>query len=62
LRRNTFRGGVRGTADPSTPLRYGRDDTSARNGQKNAFLPATTFHGSVVLPFVIPTDAEGSAV
>jgi hypothetical protein len=29
---------------------------------KNAFCPATTLHGSVTLPFVIPSVAEGSAV
>src|SRR5580692_11155759 len=26
------------------------------------FCPATTFYGSVTLPFVIPSEAEGSAV
>jgi hypothetical protein len=29
---------------------------------KNAFCPATALHGSTVLPFVIPSEAEGSAV
>jgi hypothetical protein len=29
---------------------------------KNAFRPVTTVHGSVALPFVIPNEAEGSAV
>jgi hypothetical protein len=29
---------------------------------KNTFCPATTLHGSVALPFVIPSAAEGSAV
>jgi hypothetical protein len=29
---------------------------------KNAFCPATALHGSVTLPFVIPSEAEGSAV
>jgi hypothetical protein len=29
---------------------------------KNAFCPATALHGSVALPFVIPSEAEGSAV
>jgi hypothetical protein len=29
---------------------------------KNAFYPATALHGSVALPFVIPSEAEGSAV
>jgi hypothetical protein len=29
---------------------------------KSAFYPATAFHGSVALPFVIPSEAEGSAV
>ena len=28
----------------------------------NALYPATAIHGSVVLPFVIPSAAEGSAV
>jgi hypothetical protein len=26
------------------------------------FCPATTFYGSVTRPFVIPSEAEGSAV
>jgi hypothetical protein len=29
---------------------------------KNVFGPATTFHESVTLSFVIPSEAEGSAV
>jgi hypothetical protein len=29
---------------------------------KNVLCPATAFHGSVALPFVIPSEAEGSAV
>src|SRR5580658_6737164 len=29
---------------------------------KNTFCPATALHGSVALPFVIPSEAEGSAV
>jgi hypothetical protein len=29
---------------------------------KNDFYPATTLHGSIALPFVIPSAAEGSAV
>src|ERR1700730_12777322 len=29
---------------------------------KNAFGPTTPFHGSIALPFVIPSEAEGSAV
>ena len=29
---------------------------------KNTFSPATDLHGSVALPFVIPSAAEGSAV
>jgi hypothetical protein len=29
---------------------------------KNSFCPATALHGSVALPFVIPSEAEGSAV
>jgi hypothetical protein len=32
------------------------------NAPKNAFCRARTFHGNVVLPFVIPSEAEGSAV
>jgi hypothetical protein len=28
----------------------------------DAFCPATALHGSVALPFVIPSEAEGSAV
>jgi hypothetical protein len=29
---------------------------------KNAFYPATALHGSIALPFFIPSAAEGSAV
>jgi hypothetical protein len=29
---------------------------------KSALSPATTFHGATTLPFVIPSEAEGSAV
>jgi hypothetical protein len=29
---------------------------------KNAFRPETTFHRNVALSFVIPSEAEGSAV
>ena len=29
---------------------------------KNDFCPATALHGGVALPFVIPSEAEGSAV
>ena len=28
---------------------------------KNALSPATAFHGATTLPFVIPSEAEGSA-
>jgi hypothetical protein len=31
-------------------------------GDENGFCSATPLHGSVALPFVIPTGAEGSAV
>jgi hypothetical protein len=31
-------------------------------GMKNAFCSVTTLHASVALPFVIPSEAEGSAV
>jgi hypothetical protein len=31
-------------------------------GMKNTFCPATALYGSVALPFVIPSEAEGSAV
>jgi hypothetical protein len=30
-------------------------------GDENAFCPAKALHGSVALPFVIPSEAEGSA-
>src|ERR1700677_2630520 len=33
-----------------------------RRTRENAFCPATALHGSVALPFVIPSAAEGSAV
>jgi hypothetical protein len=29
---------------------------------KRSFCPPTTFHGSIAFPFVIPSEAEGSAV
>jgi hypothetical protein len=29
---------------------------------ESVFCPAAIFHGSVALPFVIPSEAEGSAV
>jgi hypothetical protein len=29
---------------------------------KNAIYPTTTLHESVTLPFVVPSEAEGSAV
>jgi len=29
---------------------------------KNAFSPATSLYGSLAFPFVIPSEAEGSAV
>jgi hypothetical protein len=35
---------------------------SASNVMKNAFYPSTALHGSVAFPFVIPSEAEGSAV
>jgi hypothetical protein len=46
------------------PLRFAMVGTTLLlgNAPNNAFCPARTFHGSVVLPFVIPSEAEGSAV
>jgi len=31
-------------------------------GDEKRFYPATALHGSVALPFVIPSEAEGPAV
>jgi hypothetical protein len=45
-----------GTAGPSTALRSGRDDTSFLYGLAAALI------GSAAVPFVIPSEAEGSAV
>jgi hypothetical protein len=35
---------------------------SMRAAVGKTFFPATTFHESVAVPFVIPSEAEGSAV
>jgi hypothetical protein len=53
------------TAGPSTALRSGRDDNSvARNRfrRDDGCCSPTVLHGSVALLFVIPSEAERSAV
>jgi hypothetical protein len=44
-------------------LGFARDDKGdGDTSMKSVFCPAGTFDGSFALPFVIPSEAEGSAV
>jgi hypothetical protein len=43
--------------DPERVMAFG-----PRKVMKSGFCSATALHGSVALPFVIPSAAEGSAV
>jgi hypothetical protein len=66
---------VRRTADPSASLGMTKGMTPFSSKvaverrrclspwmEKSTFCPATTFHQSATIPFVIPSEAEGSAV
>jgi hypothetical protein len=55
---------VRRTADPSASLGMTKGRVALPFGAMvvNAFCSAAALHGSVALPFVIPSEAERSAV
>jgi len=64
-----FPGKVRGTADPSASLGMTKergdlsiDSSFWTEGVFHHLVWATTFHVTTNLPFVIPSEAEGSAV
>jgi hypothetical protein len=48
-------------ADGDLTLEPGEHGIGPPKVMKNAFFPATTFHETVTLSFVIPSEAEGSA-
>jgi hypothetical protein len=44
------------------PIESGERKASPTQDDENAFIPATALQVCIALPFVIPSEAEGSAV